>query len=274
MNILSFDLEEWHLYSLYPKGGKDYYLPILDSYLDKLLDLLDLHQTKATFYCVAIIAREYPEVILKIANRGHEIGCHSDQHFLINELTPSLFRQDTRVAIDSLQQLIGTKVELYRAPSYSINRTWNWALEILMEEGITCDSSMFPTYKDSGFSIMNQSKPYLIHTNGMEMKEFPITYKQILYRNYIFSGGGFFRFFPYFLIKKWTKQLDYNMAYFHIRDFDKEQIRVISKRYLLSYYGVNSCFDKFGCLLDDYDFVSVNQAISKVDWNNATIIDL
>lgn len=273
MNILSFDIEEWHLYNLYPKGGKDYYLPCINGYLDRVLDLLDEKNYKATFYCVGIIARESPEVIRRIVARGHEIGCHSDKHTLINTMTTKAFREDTRLAIDSLQQLIGTKVDMYRAPSFSMNRSWNWALEILMEEGITCDSSLFPVSSKSGNKFVNQTTPFLIKSKGLELKQFPISYHPILGRNFIFSGGGFFRFFPYSLIKNWMLESDYNMTYFHIRDFDKEQKRFFSKRYFLSYYGISGAYEKYEKFMQDFQFQSVGEAMNEIDWTNVPIVE-
>lgn len=273
-NILTFDIEEWYLYEKYPKGGKSYYLPCINGCLDRTLDLLDEAGYKATFYSLGIIAREYPEIIRRIASRGHEIGCHSDKHTLINRMTPREFREDTRIAIDSLQQVTGSKIDLYRAPAFSMKNTWPWALGILAEEGITCDSSIF----SSGMSVNGQqldfNKPFLIHVNGLTLKQLPIGSKKLLGQQFIFSGGGFFRFFPYIWIHKWMNELDYNMTYFHIRDFDTQQKRFLSKRYFLSYYGINGAFDKFSQMIADFDFIPVGDAISQIDWSAVGVIDL
>ncbi len=274
MNIMTFDLEEWHLYDLYPKGGHSYFLPIIEGYLDRLLDLLDAKNYKATFFCLGIIAQEYPHIILKIANRGHEIACHSYKHLHINKMTPETFRQDTRLAIDCLQELTGEKVDKYRAPSFSMRNTWQWALEILAEEGIKYDSSIF----SSGINI-NQKEgkwdvPFQINLKGSILYELPIGYHSIFGNRCIYSGGGFFRFFPYKAIKKWMNAADYNMTYFHIRDFDKDQKRVVSSRYFLSYFGVNGAYKKFGELIDDFGFLSVEQAVNRIEWEKGEIIYL
>jgi peptidoglycan-N-acetylglucosamine deacetylase len=270
MNILTFDIEEWYTYDLYPKGGRDYYLPIIDGYLARILDLLDKTNTKATFFCLGKIAQNDPQVITKIMKRGHEIGCHSDQHLLINKISPSAFKDDTHRAIDSLKQLTGQKIEYYRSPAFSITESNTWALEILLEEGITCDSSIFPAKsRFGGFPSFRENQPSVIEINGQSLQEFPISYASFFYKKIMFSGGGFFRLFPYAMIKNWMSQSDYNMAYFHIRDFDSQQKRVYSKNYFFSYYGINTAFNNFSRLINDFDFISLGAAINQINWNNA-----
>jgi len=270
MNILTFDIEEWYIYELYPKGGRGYYVPIINDYLDKILDLLDEIDSKATFYCLGSVARTDPKVITKIANRGHEIGCHSNNHLLIHQMTSSDFKKDTHQAIDTLEQIIGQKIEYYRAPAFSITENTQWALEILIEEGITCDSSIFPaTRRFGGFPTFKAMKPSVIEINGKSLMEFPINFVTVLNLKLMFSGGGYFRLFPYWLVKYLMKQSDYNIAYFHIRDFDSQQKHIKHPKYLMSYYGINSAFDNFKKLIIYFDFISVGSAIEQINWKEA-----
>jgi len=275
MNILTFDIEEWYIYELYPKGGRDYYLPIIDDYLDKILDRLDEVDTKATFFCLGTVARSDPKVIKKIAERGHEIGCHSNNHHLINQMTPSSFKEDTHQSIDSLEQLTGTKIEFYRAPAFSVTENTQWALEILIGEGITCDSSIIPVKsRFGGFPSFKEMQPSMIEINGQLLKEFPISYATFLHKKLMFSGGGYFRLFPYWMIKKWMTQSEYNLAYFHIRDFDSQQKRVYSKNYFFSYYGIDGAFNKFNKFIKDFEFISMGNAIEQINWQEAPKIKL
>lgn len=274
MNVLTFDIEEWYLYGLYPKGGATYYMPIIDQYLGQILDLLDEKGYKATFFCLGVIARDYPDVIRRIQSRGHEIACHSDKHLLVGEMTPAAFQQDTRIAIDSLQQLTGEKVDKYRASTYSIDNRTSWAIDILLAEGVVCDSSISSAAAHIGQLNSFPISPLIIRSNGHYLMEFPSGHIPFLGKNVIYSGGGYFRFFPYWAIKKWMSENNYNNCYFHIRDFDKEQKRVISKRYFYSYYGVNGCFEKFRQLLQDFKFVSIEEAIRQTNWKKTPIVDI
>lgn len=275
MNILTFDIEEWYTYELYPKGGRGYYLPIIENYLEKILDLLDVTHTKATFMCLGLIALTDPNVITKIIKRGHEIGCHSDQHLLISKMTPSTFREDTHKAIGSLEELTGQKIIYYRAPAFSITESNKWALEILIEEGITCDSSIFPaTRRLGGFPSFKEALPSIIEINGQIIKEFPINYASVFGQKLMFSGGGYFRLFPYWLVKKLMNQSNLNIAYFHIRDFDSQQKHVYSRNYFASYYGINSAFDNFNKFVKDFEFISLGAAIEQINWDKAPKVNL
>lgn len=275
MNIITFDIEEWYTYELYPKGGKAYYLPIINRYLDNILDLLDEINTKATFFCLGMIARTHPEVITRIYSRGHEIGCHSDKHQLLTKMTPESFKADTHAAIHDLEQLVGEKVQYYRAPAFSITEKNKWAFDVLIEEGITTDCSIFPSTRSfGGFPSFENGKPAIVNIHGKSIREFPISYVTWLGKRWMFSGGGYFRFFPYSLTAKMMKQSDYNMAYFHIRDVDSKQKHVYSLRYFQSYYGIQNAYAKLEQYLRDFAFISLGQAIAQTDWNRVNKIDL
>jgi len=275
MNIITFDIEEWHTYELYPKGGKDYYLPIINQYLDNILDLLDGINTKATFFCLGMIARTYPEIIKKIDSRGHEIGCHSDKHILLTKMTPAEFKADTHAALRDIENVIGKKVPYYRAPAFSITENNKWAFDVLIEEGITTDCSIFPSSRSfGGFPTFKEGKPAIVYINGKSIQEFPISYVTWLGKRWMFSGGGYFRFFPYRLTKKMMDQSDYNMAYFHIRDFDSKQKHVYSLRYFQSYYGIQTAYSKLEKYLKEFPFISLGEAIRKTDWNKVSRVDL
>lgn len=268
MNILTFDIEEWFVYQQYEKGGKDYFLPIIDRYLNELLDELDKYSFKATFFCLGILSREFPHVIRLIAERGHHIGCHSDKHIFITEMTPKQFREDCNIAKKSIEDLIGKEINAYRAPSFSITKSTNWALEILLEQGFIYDSSIFPSYRTGGgYKHYGINKPFLINTPSGIIKEFPINFTTIFQKRFMFSGGGYFRVLPYPIIKYLVAKSSYNMCYFHIRDFDKEQKKIISPRYFKSYYGIAGSFDKLKSLLNDFEFISLSQALEIIEWD-------
>ena len=70
---------------------------------------------------------------------------------------------------------------------------------------------------------------------------------------------------------------DYNMTYFHPRDFDKEQpiIKDLSYyRMFKSYYGLKSSFPKAVKFLNDFDFVTLSHADKLIDWDRAQQFNL
>lgn len=268
-NILTFDLEEWYTYNkLSIHESKR-----LESYLDIFLDLFLSQDIKVTFFVLGNIARNHPAIIRKIYEAGHEIGCHSDRHEWLTSFTPAQFDEDTYRAVSSIEDTIGNKVLGYRAPAFSITTKNKWALEILKKNGIEYDCSIFPAGRDfGGFEEFSSDIPSIIEYNGIQVKEFPMGVTSLLGKKIAYSGGGYFRLLPYSFIKKIMTSKEYNMTYFHLRDFDKEQQRDISLRYFKNYIGINSAMDKFNRLITDFSFINVSQANSEIKWEDSPII--
>lgn len=272
-NILTFDIEEWYTY----KGiGSDLETSNrLEGYLDIFLDLFCAQDICATFFVLGAIARSHPHIIKKIHDAGHEIGCHSDVHRWLTEFNEAQFEEDTHRAISSIEDVIGTKVLCYRAPAFSITPQNKWALEILHKNGIEYDCSIFPAGRDfGGFAGFSADTPSIIEYAGIEMKEFPMGVTTILGKKIAYSGGGYFRLLPYSKIKSIISARDYNMTYFHLRDFDKEQSRQLTLRYFKNYYGINSAMDKFNRLLTDFEFINIAQANKIINWQSVPVIKL
>ena len=49
-------------------------------YTRKIIKTLEKYNAKATFFCIGIVAKKYPELVLEIIDAGHEIGNHSFTH--------------------------------------------------------------------------------------------------------------------------------------------------------------------------------------------------
>ena len=280
MNILTFDIEDWYNCDFISEDFDwdkwEYRIPVM---LNPILDELDRRELKATFFCLGWVAEKHPEVIKEIDKRGHQIGCHSYQHELSTRLTPEQFVEDTSKAKKLIEDVIAKPVECFRAPAFSITANNTWAIDKLVEMGFRFDSSVFPSYHDyGGMPHYGKSEPAILRTpTGVEIKEFPINIRSIMGRNIVFSGGGFFRFFPYWLIKKWATGSDYMMTYFHTRDFDIGQPKVQGlplKRQFKSYVGIKGAWKKWTQLLDDFEFVNITQGNRMVDWDVARVVSL
>ena len=287
MNILTFDIEEWYLEKTLYGGHAEKYA-LYDDYLSKILDLLDRRGVKATFFCVGGMGEFFPEVVKKIDARGHEVGCHSYRHTWLNKMTDAEAREDTKRAVDALEQCLGKKVLSYRAPAFSVGGGNLSVFNVLHECGIERDASVFPAVRDfGGFSDYPVSAPSWVNTYSAKLKEFPVCMTKILGREMAYSGGGYFRFFPLGFIKSRMKGSDYNMCYFHIGDLVPSSNRMMSrkdyedyfkepgsyanrmKRYFKSNIGKGSAFQKMVSLIEQTDFVSIEQADSMIDWSQA-----
>ena len=291
MNLLTFDIEEWYLERI--KANRAEKLAEFDAYLDQILAKLDERKMRATFFCVGEMGRLFPEVIRKIDSVGHEIGCHSNIHTWLNKMTEAECREDTKAAVSSLEQCIGKKVLSYRAPAFSIGESNRWAFEILAENGIERDSSVYPAVRDfGGFADFGSQKPCLITQNGITLKEFPIPMVEIAGKKMAYSGGGYFRFFPLWFVKKTMKASDYVMTYFHINDLEHHPYKMMTKEEYESYFkqsgtfknrfirmvkhslGSRGAFDKMCNLVCAFDYLNLEEADKMIEWGEAKIVEL
>lgn len=292
MNILTFDTEEWYIEKI-NYGGRQFRYDELDYKLKVLLDDLEKKNLKATFFCLGKLAEEYPEKIRWIAERGHEIGCHTNTHKWLNKMTPDELRYDTTEAIKRLEDVAGMHVDSFRAPAFSIGPENKWAFEILAECGIKKDASIFPASRDfGGFASFSFDKPCIIQYNGISMKEFPIGVTNFFGKELVFSGGGYFRIYPLNMLKYMMTRSDYNMWYFHLADLISMKFKMKSKkeyedyfkepgtfknrlvRYIKSNIGSGNAYTKLLNLLDYSYFLNLREIDEIIDWSTAKIIKL
>lgn len=280
MNILTFDIEDWYNCD-FISGDFDWGKHEVRIYegVRRILDELDKRNLKGTFFCLGWLAENHPTIIREISDRGHEIGCHSYQHELSHRFIPEEFITDTTKAKCLIEGVIGKPVKLFRAPAFSITKNNTWTLKALADMGFEYDCSMFPAPHDyGGMPSYGEGVPKRIDVgDGRYIKEFPINIKQIAGKNIVFSGGGFFRLFPYWLIRRWAKDTEYMMTYFHPRDFDAGQPVVPGlplMRRFKSYVGIKGAFKKFQHLLDDFTFVNIAQADKLMEWDKVQVLAL
>ena len=82
----------------------------------RLLDLLDEAQIKASFFLIGKLAATSPDIVSRIAERGHEIGNHSWSHLNFKSLSDEQFYEELTRTHDCLFRLSGTSPRLLRPP--------------------------------------------------------------------------------------------------------------------------------------------------------------
>lgn len=275
MNILTCDVEEWfHLLDCdatrTENEWKNYEVRIYDN-VEHIFRVLEDTNTKATFFIIGWIAKTYPDLVKKIAEK-YQIGCHTMNHQLVWQQTPEEFKADVEEGVKMLEDITGKKVECFRAPGFSIRESEAWAFEILAELGIKYDCSVFPAaHAHGGMPSYPKAAPGIIEYHGVQMKEFPVGFKTIAGKHIMFSGGGYFRLSPYPLIKKWTEEsADYLLSYIHPRDLDAGQPMIKSlpaARKFKSYVGLKGAENKLRRWLTDFQFVDIAAADQTLDWS-------
>lgn len=282
VNILTFDIEEW-FHILDVDAGEDVsrwnsYESRIEAGTNRIMELLARGEQRATFFCLGWVAQRYPHVVRAIHDAGMEIGSHTFFHPLLYRLTPEQFREELKRSVETLEDCTGTKVRAFRAPGFSLTHRNIWVVEELARQGITVDSSIFPTVRShGGFSGFGAASPALVEMGGMRIKEFPINLASFGHIDLVFSGGGYFRLLPYFLVRAMFRRSPYVMTYFHPRDFDPGQPvleRLPPMRRFKSYVGLRTAKAKLEKLLGDFSFCDLRRAEEMVDWATCKMISL
>ena len=231
----------------------------------RLLDLLDAHQTRATFFVLGWVAERQPHLVRTIHARGHEVASHGYAHQRVYTQSPAQFRQETQRSLRLLEDLIGARVHGYRAASYSITRASLWALDILGEEGFTYDSSIFPIHHDRyGIPGYPRFSHVLDGHGGGQLIEFPISTVRWAGANVPIAGGGYFRLFPYALIAWGLRSINHRerqsaLIYLHPWEIDPDQPRIPAGAVarFRQYVNLHKTEARLSRLLQDFRFGTV-----------------
>jgi polysaccharide deacetylase family protein (PEP-CTERM system associated) len=230
-NVLSFDVEDYFHVSNFENivsfddWGK--FESRVETNTHKILDVLGERGIAATFFVLGWVAEKFPHLVRAIADGGHEVGTHSYRHRLIYTLDPKEFRSDLRQSIDLVEQASGQKVLGHRAPSFSITEQSLWAIDVMMQEGLRYDSSVFPIHHHRYGIPSAPRAPYEIRPGFWE---FPIATAKLGKTNLPVAGGGYFRLYPYAITRWGMRQMNTDklpvMVYLHPWEFDPDQPRL------------------------------------------------
>ena len=160
----------------------------------RLLELLDQNQTQATFFVLGWVAKRYPRLVREIHLRGHEIGCHSLDHQLVNRMSPNEFYESTATAKNLIESIIQEPIHGYRAPCFSITPGCEWAFDALAQLGFSYDSSVHPVHHPTYGNPTAPRSAYLVAHD--RLMEFPIATWKVAGRNLSVGGGAYLRLLP------------------------------------------------------------------------------
>ncbi len=231
-NALTIDVEDYFQVSAFaPYIPRDHWEKRdcrVERNVERILQMLDDHGTKATFFTLGWIAERHPQVVRRIVEQGHELASHGYGHERASDLTESAFFSDIDSAKKILEDLSGCAVTGYRAPSFSIGEGNLWAFDCLERAGYRYSSSIYPIRHDH---YGMPDAPRFAHRVRGALVEVPVTTARLLNRNWPASGGGYFRLMPYALSSWLLRQVNQNdgqpvIFYFHPWEIDVDQPRV------------------------------------------------
>jgi polysaccharide deacetylase family protein (PEP-CTERM system associated) len=265
-HAFSVDLEDWfhvlNLTSVVPQHSWDEQESRVEKNVRKLLDLLEINSTRATFFVLGWVAEKHPQLIRDVAEAGHEIASHGMLHQLIYKMTPDEFRTEMIESKSLIEDVVGKEVIGFRASNFSITRGSLWALDILAEVGFKYDTSIFP-FRRRRYGIADSPKrPHVRRlSNGMSIIEIPPSVVQVAGRVLPVAGGGYFRLLPYavtqWAVRKIEKERRPFCFYLHPWELDPDQPKVrglnpVSK--FLHYQNLKRTEPRLIQMLSDFEF--------------------
>jgi len=229
---------------------------------ERLLELLDRAGAVGTFFVLGWVARRNAGLVKQIAEAGHEIASHGMNHRRLGELDRDGFRETARDSRALLEDIAGTPVRGFRAPSFSLGEEKVWALEILLEEGYAYDASRMPVRRPS-LSARAALDAHFVQTLSGPILEIPVV---PAYRGRLAipaGGGAYFRHLPYALtraaLRSAEKRGHPGVFYVHPWELDPDQPRLTTSPItrLRHYGGLARTADRLRRLLGEFEFGSV-----------------
>jgi len=268
MNILGIDFEDWFHPELIQKyiSKKDNQPKIVQG-IDKILNLLRKKDTNATFFVVGELLEFKPELLDLILDNDHEIGFHTMKHTRID--SPN-FKEKFEEEIKKFDELTDGKSKGFRAPSFSLNASSSWLIDVLEENDYVYDSSVVPA-KTSLYGIPNaEKKPYKISSKFLEgnsddgkIIEFPLLVTKFLGKKIPAAGGFYLRTLPLRIIenaiKSYEKENLPGVFYIHSWELTPEfmpKMKLSKKDHFTTFHNIDKAYDKMENLLEKFQFTS------------------
>lgn len=232
VNALTIDVEDYFqvsAFSAHIERADWQSLPCrVEANIGRILSMLADANVHATFFTLGWIADRYPEMIRRIVDGGHELASHGYDHHRASEQGYGAFLADIRLAKAVLEDVAGTEVIGYRAPSFSIGPRNLWAFDCIADAGYRYSSSIYPIRHDH---YGMPDAPRFAHSVRAGLLEIPVTTVRVLRSTWPAGGGGYFRLLPY-RVSRWSirrvNAVDRQpaMFYFHPWELDPEQPRI------------------------------------------------
>jgi polysaccharide deacetylase family protein (PEP-CTERM system associated) len=280
INAMTIDVEDYFHVSVFDGVVPRHQWNSLESRVtantDRVLEMLDEARVRATFFTLGWVAERFPRLVRRVAELGHEIASHGYAHRLIYDQTRTGFRDDVRRAKDLLESTSGSRVDGFRAPSYSVTARSLWALDVLIEEGYRYDASIFPIRHDRYGIPLSARHAYVLEREGGSLVEAPASTVRWGAMNLPIAGGGYFRLLPYAWTRWGIDRLNGRerkpaIFYLHPWEIDPDQPRLktgaLSR--LRHYRNLDKTASRFRTLLRDFQFAPLGTVLNGLALSDA-----
>jgi len=277
LNLLGIDFEDWFHPELIQRHIKTKNnKPSVVNGIDKILDWLRKNDTFATFFMVGELLEFKPELLDKILANGHEIGFHTMYH---TRLDSQNFKEKFPEEIKKFHILTRGKSRGFRAPTFSLNDSSAWAIDILSENNYQYDSSIVPA-KTRLYGVPDaKTRPYKITSreirknddNG-KIVEFPLLTTKLFGRTIPACGGFYLRILPLRTIENAIKNNNESNIpssfYIHSWELTPEFMPKIPLSFVenfITYYNLGKTMTRLDKLIKKFKFTSFERFMSNVN---------
>ncbi len=275
----SFDIEDWHHSELSRVRDARPEESVVVRGTEAILDLLATHGCRCTFFVLGEVVQEHPDLIRRMVDDGHELACHGMSHRPVWKATPDSFRAELREFRAVVEATLGHfPVAGFRAPTFSIDRSNPWALDVLRDEGYLYDSSIFPMkvklYGTPGapVGIYRPSRQDLrLHDPRGSLVEFPVAIAELQGLRLPVGGGFYLRALP---LPVFRAGLDFILRhrpfalYLHPREVTPESRRLPLDPVngFITYVNLHTVMAKLEHLFERYEWTTMRDILEREGW--------
>lgn len=271
--IFSVDVEDWfHILDVPSTPAIESWSELpsrVESNFLRLLELFGKKRVHVTCFFLGWVGERFPHLVRECVNQGHEVASHGYSHRLIYQMTRDEFYEDAIRSRSLLEDIAGIPVRGYRASGFSVTEQTPWFFEELAKAGYYYDSSVFPAKHGHGGIENALRTPYVVGDAERRVLEFPVTVADFIGNPMCFFGGGYLRLFPYWLIRKKTRQVLESgkpvVFYVHPREIDPGHPRLPMShaRRFRSYVNLHQTEAKILRVLEDFPVTSFRDFLSR-----------
>jgi peptidoglycan-N-acetylglucosamine deacetylase len=230
-----------------------------------------IRKVKATFFVLGWIAQRLPGLVREIHARGHEIASHGINHRLSNGLNRSLLAEEMSGSKKMLEDITGSQVFGFRAPSFAIDKK---VLKAAQLAGYTYDSSFnsFSIHRRYGkIDLSNCEVIDIAYKLSDNFYELPVSNFKFVGQSIPWGGGAYFRFIPFIIfmqgIRKIFRKYHSYLFYMHPWEIDPEQPRIgkpLSAGFIKHYHNQKQTLNnlkKMICSFSKLNFITCRDYI-------------
>lgn len=233
-HLLTVNVEDYFQAGVFRKfiSAKNWYRfeSRLQQNVERVLELLDNHNTHATFFVLGWTAEQEPALIRRIVAAGHEVASRGYLHQSLVKLSKSEIREDLGRSKSVLEDVTGQAIDGFRLSDGWLNRKTLWLLDEIAAAGYRYDSSLLPKQKDF------PGQPQWRHVQTRDtahgsLIEIPLTTLTTPGGWLPIAGGNYQRQFPDFVMQRLVRRAvksgaDPFVMYFQVWELDSEQPRL------------------------------------------------